>query len=130
MDFDGTAVATHLRHRDVSNLDTSLGHKAIPHNPNGERARRIAGPRGERLDTGLSLDLHRRWPSPQCASLDRHMIRPIDGLEAALAASDAPMNSLDHHDRGCPYGYVTATRNANGIDTELSCGPECLATPP
>jgi hypothetical protein len=58
------------------------------------------------------------------------MIRPIDGLAAALAASDAPMNSLDHHDRGCPYGYVTATLNANGVDTELSCGPECLATPP
>jgi hypothetical protein len=30
-------------------------------------------------------------------------------FEAALAASDAPMNSLDHHDRGCPYGYVTVT---------------------
>ena len=58
------AVATHFRHGDVSNLDTSLGHKAILHNPNGERARRIARPRGERLDTGLSLDLHRRWPSP------------------------------------------------------------------
>jgi len=41
-DFGGTAVATHFRHGDVSNLDTSLGHKAIPHNPNGERARRIA----------------------------------------------------------------------------------------
>ena len=79
-DFGGIAVATHFRHRDVSNLDTSLGHKAILHNLNGERARRIARPRGERLDTGLSLDLHRRWPSPQCASLDRHMIRPIDGL--------------------------------------------------
>ena len=37
------------------------------------------------------------------------MIRPIDALAAALAASDAPMNSLDHHDRGCPYGYVTAS---------------------
>jgi hypothetical protein len=49
------AVATHFRHGDVSNLVTSLGHKAIPHNPNGERARRIAMPRGERLDTGLSL---------------------------------------------------------------------------
>ncbi len=79
-DFGGTAVATHFRRGRVSNLDTSLGHKAIPHNPNGERARRIARPRGERLDTGLSLDLHRRWPSPLCASLDRHMIRPIDGL--------------------------------------------------
>ena len=79
-DFGGRAVATHFRHGDVSNLDTSLGHKAILHNLNGERARRIAWPRGERLDTGLSLDLHRRWPSPQCASLDRHMIRPIDGL--------------------------------------------------
>jgi hypothetical protein len=40
------------------------------------------------------------------------------------------MNSLDHHDRGCPYGYVTVTLNANGVGTELSCGPECLATPP
>ena len=53
-DFGGTAVATHFRHGDVSNLDTSLGHKAILHNLNGERARRIAWPRGERLDTGLS----------------------------------------------------------------------------
>ena len=58
------------------------------------------------------------------------MIRRIDGLEAALAASDAPMNPLDHHGRGCPYGDVTATLNANGADTELFCGPECLATPP
>jgi hypothetical protein len=31
-DFGGTAVATHFRHGDVSNLDTSLGHKAILHN--------------------------------------------------------------------------------------------------
>ena len=54
-DFGGTAVATHFRHGDVSNLDTSLGHKAILHNLNGKRARRIAWPRGERLDTGLSL---------------------------------------------------------------------------
>ena len=30
------------------------------------------------------------------------------------------MNSLDHHDRGCPYGYVTVTLNANGVGTELS----------
>src|SRR6478672_4578995 len=79
-DFGGTIVAAHFRHRDVSISDTSLGYKAIPHNPSGERARRIARPGGERLDTGQSLDLHRRWPSPQCASLDRHMIRPIDGL--------------------------------------------------
>ena len=78
-DFGGSAVATHFRHRDVSNLDTSLGHKAILHNPNGARARRIARLGTERLDTGLSLDLHRRRPSPQSASLDRHMIRPIDG---------------------------------------------------
>ena len=40
-DFGGTAVATHFRHGDVSNLDTSLGHKAILHNLNGERTRRI-----------------------------------------------------------------------------------------
>ena len=50
-------------------LDTSLGHKAIPHNPNGERARRIARPRGERLDTGLSLDLHRRCRHPNAHRL-------------------------------------------------------------
>src|SRR6478672_3170682 len=63
-DFGGTAVATHFRHGDVSNLDTSLGHKAIPRYLDGERACRIARPRAERLDTGLSLDLHRRWPHP------------------------------------------------------------------
>ncbi|MCW2752150.1 MAG: hypothetical protein JWR83_3260, partial [Aeromicrobium sp.] len=39
-------------------------------------------------------------------------------FEAALAVSDALMNSLDHHDRGCPYGYVTVTLNANGVGTE------------
>jgi hypothetical protein len=56
-DFGGTAVATHLRHSDVSNLDTSLAYKAIPRYPDGERARRIARPRGQLLDTGLSLSL-------------------------------------------------------------------------
>jgi len=35
------------------------------------------------------------------------------------------MTSLDHHDRGCRYGYVTVTLDANGVGAELSCGPEC-----
>jgi hypothetical protein len=71
-DFGGTAVATHFRHSDISNPDMSLGHKAIPHN---RRRASSSDSQAARQTTGgfrsLSLELHRRWPSPQCASFDR-----------------------------------------------------------
>jgi hypothetical protein len=75
--------ASHFRHCDVSILDKLLGHKSFRIT---QTAIELGGLPGHELIDGIlcTADLHRRRPSPQCASLDRGMTRPIDGLLGGL----------------------------------------------